>query len=96
MRRLLTSLLIAAALVNSAPAFAMQTVPAGNRHAEQPDIPGASVRRTKGTKSSFDLKYEKVHELLATDRELMAKIRKVSGAYGINPIHVVGAIVGEH
>ncbi|AIC25234.1 hypothetical protein IE4771_CH00051 [Rhizobium etli bv. mimosae str. IE4771] len=96
MRRLLTSLLIAAALVNSAPAFAMQTVPAGNRHLEQPDIPGASVRRTKGTKSSFDLKYEKVHELLATDRELMAKIRKVSGAYGINPIHVIGAIVGEH
>ncbi|KPH05201.1 DUF1402 family protein [Rhizobium acidisoli] len=96
MRRLLTSLLIAAALVNSAPAFAMQTVPAGNRHAEQPDIPGASVRRTKGTKSSFDLKYEKVRELLATDHELMAKIRKVSSAYGINPIHVVGAIVGEH
>ncbi|ABC88883.1 hypothetical conserved protein [Rhizobium etli CFN 42] len=96
MRRLLTSLLIAVALVNSAPAFAIQAVPAGNRHAEQPDIPGASVRRTKGTKSSFDLKYEKVHELLATDRELMAKIRKVSSAYGINPIHVVGAIVGEH
>lgn len=96
MRRLLTSLLIAVALVNSAPAFAMQTVPAGNRYAEQPDIPGASVRRTKGTKSSFDLKYEKVHELLATDRELMGKIRKVSSAYGINPIHVVGAIVGEH
>ncbi len=88
--------MIAVALVNSAPAFAMQTVPAGNRHAEQPDIPGASIRRTKGTKSSFDLKYEKVHELLATDRELMSKIRKVSSAYGINPIHVVGAIVGEH
>ncbi|MGR9248559.1 DUF1402 family protein [Rhizobium leguminosarum] len=96
MRRLLTSLLIAVALVNSAPAFAMQTVPAGNRHAEQPDIPGASIRRTKGTKSSFDLKYEKVHELLATDRELVSKIRKISSAYGINPIHVVGAIVGEH
>ncbi|RXT17268.1 hypothetical protein B5P46_31650 [Rhizobium leguminosarum] len=96
MRRLLTSLVIAVALVNSAPAFAMQTVPAGNRHAEQPDIPGASIRRTKGTKSSFDLKYEKVHELLATDRQLMSKIRKISSAYGINPIHVVGAIVGEH
>ncbi|MBY5762617.1 DUF1402 family protein [Rhizobium leguminosarum] len=96
MRRLLTSLMIAVALMNSAPAFAMQTVPAGNRHAEQPDIPGASIRRTKGTKSSFDLKYEKVHELLATDRELMSKIRKISSAYGINPIHVVGAIVGEH
>lgn len=88
--------MIAVALASSTPAFAMQTVPAGNRHAEQPDIPGASVRRTKGTKSTFDLKYEKVHELLATDHELMAKIRKVSSAYGINPIHVIGAIVGEH
>ncbi|MBB3544067.1 MULTISPECIES: DUF1402 family protein [unclassified Rhizobium] len=96
MRRLLTSLLIAAAVLTSAPAFAMQVVPPGNRHAEQPDIPGASVRRTKGTKSSFDRKYDKVHDLLASDHELMAKIKKVSAAYGIDPIHVIGAIVGEH
>ncbi len=96
MRRLLTSLLIAAAVLTSVPAFAMQVVPPGNRHAEQPDIPGASVRRTKGTKSTFDRKYDKVHDLLASDHELMAKIRKVSAAYGIDPIHVIGAIVGEH
>jgi len=95
-RRLLTSLLIAAAVLTSAPAFAMQVVPPGNRNAEQPDIPGASVRRTKGTKSSFDRKYDKVHDLLASDHELMAKIKKVSAAYGIDPIHVIGAIVGEH
>lgn len=95
-RRFLTSLLIAAAVLTSAPAFAMQVVPPGNRHAEQPDIPGASVRRTKGTKTSFDRKYDKVHDLLASDHELMAKIKKVSAAYGIDPIHVIGAIVGEH
>lgn len=95
-RRLLTSLLIAAAVLTSVPAFAMQVVPSGNRHAEQPDVPDASVRRTKGTKSSFDRKYEKVRDLLATDHELMGKIKKVSAAYGIDPIHVVGAIVGEH
>jgi hypothetical protein len=95
-RRLLTSLLIAAAVLTAAPAFAIEVVPPGNRHAEQPDIPGASVRRTKGTKTSFDRKYDKVHELLATDHELMGKIKKVSAAYGIDPIHVVGAIVGEH
>ncbi len=46
------------------------------------------VRRTKGTKTSFDRKYEKVHDLLATDHELMGKIKKVSAAYGIDPIHV--------
>ena len=95
-RRLLTSLLIAAAVLTSVPAFAMQVVPSGNRYAEQPDVPDASVRRTKGTKSSFDRKYEKVRDLLATDHELMGKIKKVSAAYGIDPIHVVGAIVGEH
>ncbi len=95
-RRLLTSLVIAATVFAAAPAFSMQVVPPGNRNVEQPDVPGASVRRTKGTKTTFDRKYEKVRELLATDRELMAKIKKVSAAYGIDPIHVVGAIVGEH
>ena len=96
MRRLLTSLVIAMTIAGSAPALAAQAVPPGNRHAEQPDIPGASVRRTKGTKTTFDLKYEKVYDLLSTDHELMGKIKKVSNAYGINPIHVIGAIVGEH
>jgi hypothetical protein len=95
-RRLLTSLVIAMTIAGSVPALAAQVVPPGNRHAEQPDIPGASVRRTKGTKTTFDLKYEKVYDLLSTDRELMGKIKKVSNAYGINPIHVIGAIVGEH
>lgn len=95
-RRLLTSLVIAATVLTAAPAFSMQVVPSGNRNAEQPNVPGASVRRTKGTKTSFDRKYEKVHDLLATDHELMGKIKKVSAAYGIDPIHVVGAIVGEH
>lgn len=95
-RRLLTSLVIAITIAGSVPALAAQAVPPGNRHAEQPDIPGASVRRTKGTKTTFDIKYEKVYDLLSTDHELMGKIKKVSNAYGINPIHVIGAIVGEH
>ncbi|MBB3660431.1 hypothetical protein FHX15_005700 [Rhizobium sp. BK650] len=96
MRRLLTSLVIAMTIAGSVPAFAAQVVPPGNRHAEQPDIPGASVRRTKGTKTTFDIKYEKVYDLLSTDHELLGKIKKVSNAYGISPIHVIGALVGEH
>ncbi len=95
-RRLLTSLVIAVTIAGVVPAFAAQVVPPGNRHAEQPDIPGASVRRTKGTKTTFDVKYEKVYDLLSTDHELLGKIRKISNAYGIDPIHVIGAIVGEH
>jgi hypothetical protein len=71
-------------------------VPPGNRNAEQPDIPGASVRRTRGVNSTFERKYQKVRELLANDRRLMSKIKSVSAAYGIAPIHVIGALVGEH
>jgi hypothetical protein len=88
--------MIAVASFASVPAHAMQEVPPGNRNVEQPQIPGASARRTKGTKTTFDRKYEKVYDLLSTDRELMGKIRKTAAAYGIDPIHIVGAIVGEH
>ncbi|MDH4440551.1 MAG: DUF1402 family protein [Rhizobium sp.] len=76
--------------------LAADRVPSGNRNVEQPTIPGASVRRTKAGKTSFDLKYEKVRDLLRTDSALMGKIKKTAGAYGIAPIHMVGAIVGEH
>lgn len=71
-------------------------VPPGNRHAEQPPIPGASVRRTKAGKTTFDLKYEKIRDLLASDRALIGKIKQTAAAYDIAPIHIVGALVGEH
>lgn len=77
-------------------AGAVTKVPPGNRNAEQPTIPGASVRRTKAGKTTFDLKYEKVRDLLASDDDLISKIKKTSARYGIDPIHMVGAIVGEH
>lgn len=76
--------------------IAADKVPPGNRNAEQPAIPGASVRRTKAGKTSFDVKYEKVRDLLRTDSALVGKIKKTASAYGIAPIHMVGAIVGEH
>lgn len=98
MRQLIPVLALAAALFvqSQTVALAIDVVPTGNRNAEQPNIPGASVRRTKAGKTSFDAKYEKVRDLLATDRELTGKIRSVAGKYGIDPIHMVGAIVGEH
>ena len=76
--------------------YADDKVPPGNRNVEQPPIPGASVRRTKAGKTSFDLKYEKVRDLLRTDSDLIGKIKKTASAYGIAPIHMIGAIVGEH
>lgn len=78
------------------PAEAMTRVPPGNRHAEQPQIPGASVRRTKAGRTTFDDKYEKIRDLLASDEELRAKIRQTAREYGIDPIHIAGALVGEH
>ncbi|MBW8446399.1 MAG: DUF1402 family protein [Arenimonas sp.] len=89
----LALLVLAPAGVNAAP---LRVVPEGNRNAEQPPIPGASVRRTQAGKTTFDLKYEKVRDLLASDDRLRSKIKQTAATYGIEPIHMVGAIVGEH
>jgi hypothetical protein len=97
-RQLIPVFALAATLVvqSQTVVFAMDVVPAGNRNAEQPAIPGASLRRTKAGKTSFDAKYDKVRDLLATDRQLTGKIKATAARYGIDPIHIVGAIVGEH
>jgi Protein of unknown function (DUF1402) len=71
-------------------------VPEGNRNETQPAVPSGSAKRTAATKSSFDAKYQKVFRLLQNDPKLRGKIRKVSARYGIDPLHMVGAIVGEH
>jgi hypothetical protein len=90
-------LLISVLMATIQPARAeTRVMPEGNHNAEQPDVPGASVRRTKAGKSTFDAKYEKVRQLLASDTKLMGKIKTTARAYGIDPIHMIGAIVGEH
>ncbi|MGB3388031.1 MAG: DUF1402 family protein [Pseudaminobacter sp.] len=94
-----TSHLLACFVVMAAciPQAQAQTVVApGNRHLEQPAVPGASSRRTKAGNSTFDGKYRKVYALLKNDDALRSKIRSTASAYGIDPIHIVGAIVGEH
>ncbi len=98
MKRIFFSLMIAVAAIGATPNFApaMTLVPEGNRNAEQPKIPGASVRRTKAGRTTFDDKYDKIRDLLASDKKLIAKIKSTAAAYGIDPIHIVGAIVGEH
>ncbi|MDI6027476.1 DUF1402 family protein [Corticibacterium sp. UT-5YL-CI-8] len=94
-RSLLAAVLFA--LLSSAPqTYAATTVPPGNRNAEQPSVPGASSRRTTAGNTTFDAKYRKVFALLRNDADLRAKIRKAASAYGIDPMHIVGAIVGEH
>ncbi len=54
------------------------------------------MRRTRAGKTTFDEKYEKIRDLLASDRKLVAKIKATAADYGIDAIHMIGAIVGEH
>ena len=71
-------------------------VPPGNRNATQPPIPYGAVSRTRATNGSFEGKYTKIRNNLARDRKLMRKIKQAASRYRIDPIHIVGALVGEH
>ena len=90
----LTVFLLGASLAT--PSFAVTKVPAGNRSASQPKIPSTSVSRTRSTNGSFQAKYEKIRDLIKSDKKLQGKIKKAAKQYGIAPIHIVGALVGEH
>jgi hypothetical protein len=89
-------LAIAALLVANLAAGAATVVPPGNRSAEQPPIPGGSASRTQALKTTYEAKYRKVYKLLSKDTKLRSKIKEAAAEYGIDPMHVVGAIVGEH
>ncbi|MEE9313903.1 MAG: DUF1402 family protein [Rhizobiaceae bacterium] len=78
----------------SGPSASATLVPSGNRHVEQPPIPGSSKKRTRGT--TFEKKYKKIRGLLARDKKLMSKIKLAARRFGIDPIHIIGALVGEH
>lgn len=86
----------AAAIARADDAKKIVVDPPGNRSATQPDISTSSIVRTAETKGTFEDKYKSVHDSLAGDPELIGKIVKTAAAYGIDPIHIVGAIVGEH
>ena len=78
------------------PAQALVIVPEGNRNVEQPGIPKGSAKRTKALKTTYEAKYQKVFALLERDAPLRRKITDTAEDYGIDPLHIVGAIVGEH
>ncbi|CTQ56131.1 hypothetical protein LP7551_04688 [Roseibium album] len=77
-------------------AQSVRSVPEGNRFRSQPKIPYSSSRRTSASKSSYDAKFDKVLAVLKRDRRLMSSIKRVAKRYGVDPIHIVGSIVGEH
>lgn len=97
MRKIVSLFLIAAFGMSLAlPSMAATKVPPGNRSATQPKIPSGSISRTSQTNSSFQAKYEKIRDLIKTNKQLQGKIKKAASEYGIDPIHIVGALVGEH
>ncbi len=89
-------LLVILALTNASSAHELVRVPPGNRNAEQPAIPNTSVLRAKAFNTTYEEKYQKIISVLREDKDLMASIRKAAQAYQIDPIHIVGALVGEH
>ena len=87
--------LLAPAYADDAPRKVIM-VPPGNRSATQPEISFSAVSRTAETKGSFDGKYQAIYAALAADHALIGKIKAAAATYGIDPIHIIGAIVGEH
>jgi len=77
-------------------ALAGTIVPPGNRNLDQPEIPGVSRKRTRDMASSFEAKYQKIYALLKNDAKLRRRIRNVAEDFKIVPVHIVGAIIGEH
>ncbi len=96
MKQLLVLVFLLQVALSPATAFALTKVPPGNRSAVQPAVPSASVSRTRATNGSFQGKYEKIRDLISADTALQTKIKNAAAQYGINPIHIVGALVGEH
>ena len=45
---------------------------------------------------NWDDKYRHVLKVLATDKLLMGNLKKAAKSYGVDPVDIVGAIVGEH
>jgi hypothetical protein len=92
----MAGIVFGALLAAAVPAAAQTVVPAGNRNATQPPVPSGSANRTAANRTTYEAKYKRVVTLLRSDDQLRSKIRSVSAQYGIDPIHMVGAIVGEH
>lgn len=96
MRLFRLGVILAFLLVQTGIAFAVTKLPPGNRSVSQPEVPAGSVSRTRATNGSFQGKYEKIRDMISGDQVLKDKIRAAATRYGIDPLHIVGALVGEH
>jgi hypothetical protein len=75
---------------------ALIVVPADYHAKSQPKIYVGAKFLTAVQGSNYSDKYKKIYGLLSRDKHLMGNIKKAAAHFGIDPIHIVGAIVGEH
>lgn len=71
-------------------------VPPGNRSVTQPAIPKTSADRARAFNTTYDEKYEQIIALLTRETKLVTQIKEAAAAYRLDPIHIIGALVGEH
>ncbi len=72
-------------------------VPADYHAKEQPPVAVQSFLLTLMQQGgNWDDKYRHVVDVLATDKHLMANLKRAAKLYGVDPVDVAGAIVGEH
>jgi len=103
MLRIVYALAVLASMVFTMPGMsqadagrAVLFVPPGNRHAVQPPVPDASAARTRQRATTYEAKYRKIYALLKEDAHVRSLIIKTAQAYGLEPVHIVAALVGEH
>lgn len=76
---------------------ALIVVPADYHAKQQPRVfAGSNLLTAIRGSGGFKEKYAKVYGLLSRDKALIGKIKKAAATYNIDPIHIIGAIVGEH
>ncbi len=72
-------------------------VPASYHAKTQPPVAVQSFLLTLMQQGgNWDDKYRHVVNVLATDKRLMGNLKKAAQVYGVDPVDIVGAIVGEH
>jgi hypothetical protein len=57
---------------------------------------GAILLTAIRNSGSYEDKYRQIYKLLSSDKTLVGQIKKVAALYQIDPLHILGAIVGEH
>lgn len=75
-------------------------VPAGNRQTVQPEFPRSTKERFSEDlavrEREVEVRYRKAFNMLRGDQAILQEIRRAALAHGLDPIHILSAIIGEH